>query len=350
MTEPFRPRITPDPSLASPTEATMGDVLNEGEYADLYHLAQAEGLPYFARLNGAGDVELYLVFESIDAFSEATRDAVSIEFKTYRQKLLAVIWTLSDPQEPLGFPLAFDIGKAEDRFMALRMLEQEHTPIHYLGFHDGNLIHIYSEAVTFSHRERERGEELIRRLFEGEWETEAEPAAEEVKEAEIATVPADVLSDTILREKGTAYHFAFDRMRERYGEEEAQHLLMSTLHQAMLVIRRHARSEVRESRFTIWAGEKEKSLLLMVTPDLSSLFEVIHMSADEANPFSRFLLALPDYRETTEEAPLAVGAYPILRYEAGQLFHLELSEATQERLARLYEAEAGNQEKANPYR
>jgi hypothetical protein len=158
------------------------------------------------------------------------------------------------------------------------------------------------------------------------------------------------LSADTLRERGTAYLFDFARMRERYGSEEARHLLMNTLRQALLVIRRHARSEVRESRFTIWAAEQGEQLLLFVTPDLFQLFEVIHTSAEEANPFSRFLLAIPEYRDTKEDVPLSWGAYPILRYEAGQLFHLELDESIQERLAGLYEAQHGGQASVNPYR
>ncbi|WP_230077239.1 hypothetical protein [Brevibacillus sedimenti] len=165
--QPFRPEVVPDPSLRSPTAATQGEVLDATNFADLYRLAGEEGLPYFARLNAAGDVELYLVFESVDAFSEATRDAVSVEFKTYRDKLLAVIWTLHDPIQPLGFPLAFDIKRPEEHHMALRMLEQEQTLLHYLSYEAGLLTHIYTEAITFSPQEASRAKAMIRSLYEG---------------------------------------------------------------------------------------------------------------------------------------------------------------------------------------
>lgn len=123
MSEDFYPVLSPDRALRSPEAATQGEVLDKSAYRDLYELASEAGLPYFARLNGQGEVELYLVFESVDAFVEQTRDAVSVEFKTYQGKLLGVIWTLSDPLQPLGFPLTFDIRQAEQRGMALKMLE-----------------------------------------------------------------------------------------------------------------------------------------------------------------------------------------------------------------------------------
>jgi len=133
MENEFLPQLTPDSTLLSPDESTQGEVLDKEKYHDLYKLVEEDGLPYFTRLNGHGEVELYLIFETVDAFSEQTRDAVSIEFKTYQNKLLAVIWTLTDPLQPLGFPLSFDIRSAEERSMALTILQQPFTFLHYLA-------------------------------------------------------------------------------------------------------------------------------------------------------------------------------------------------------------------------
>jgi hypothetical protein len=341
----FRPVYTPDPSLASPSPATMGEVLDPVRFADLYRLAGEEGLPYFARVNASGDVELFLIFESVDSFSESTRDAVSVEFKTYRNKLLAVIWTLTDPLDPLGFPLAFDIRQAEERYMALRMVEQAETPLHYFAYEEGRLTHIFTEAITFSDEEAARVEEYIRLLYEGR--QESLPVDAEVREEVMATIPATSLSEDVLSTEGVAYVLRYDRMRKKYGEEQAQHLLMSTLQQAVWVMRRHSRSEVRSSAFTVWAAEQGEILHLFVTPILSGLFPVVHSSEDESNPFTRFLLALPEFVETWEGSPLSVGAYPILRYAAGKLYHLELNEETQQQLAALFAR--NNPAQANPY-
>jgi len=332
--QPFRPEVVPDPSLRSPTAATQGEVLDATNFADLYRLAGEEGLPYFARLNAAGDVELYLVFESVDAFSEATRDAVSVEFKTYRDKLLAVIWTLHDPIQPLGFPLAFDIKRPEEHHMALRMLEQEQTLLHYLSYEAGLLTHIYTEAITFSPQEASRAKAMIRSLYEGR--TEDVPSEAAVQEEAVQTISALELPDQVLEETGVAYLIDYARLRQKHGDEGAQHLLMSAVQQAVWVMRRHARSEVRETAFTVWAAEQGEQLRLIVTPSLSHVFEVVHMSADEANPFARFLLALPEFVRTEEAVPLEWGAYPLIRMENGRLFHLELDEAVQEKLQHLF--------------
>jgi hypothetical protein len=334
MSQAFRPQISPDPSLVSPSAQTQGNVLEPDVFADLYRLAGEEGLPYFARLNAAGQVELFLVFESVDAFSESTLDAVSVEFKAYQNKLLAVIWTLSDPQNPLGFPLSFDIKQPTERYMALRMLEQPKTLIHYLSYEGGQLTHIYSEAIAFSAEEIARAEETIRSLYEDR--REALPRETEVREEPIDSIPAVTLPENVLAEEGVAYLIRFDRMRERHGGEGAEHLLMSTVQQAVWVMRRHARSEVRSSAFTVWVAEHGQLLYLVVTPGLFHLFEIVHTSEDQSNPFHRFLLALPDFVETRELSPLQAGAYPILRYDSGRLYHLELDEGTQTHLAALH--------------
>lgn len=334
MSEDFYPVLSPNPALRSPEASTQGEVLAKDVYPDLYELASEAGLPYFARLNGAGEVELYLVFESVDAFVEQTRDAVSVEFKTYQDKLLGVIWTLSDPLQPLGFPLAFDIRQAEQRGMALKMLEQPCTFLHYLAYEGGELTHIYSEAISFSAAEVERTREMIHSLFTGK--TDAIPQEAQVREEETLSIPALSLPDTVLAEDGLAYVFHYSRMVAAHGTEGAQHLLMNTVRQAVLVMRRHARSEVRESAFTVWVAERGELLELIVTPGLSDLFEVVHMSEEEANPFSRFLLTLPEFVETKEVSPLRAGAFPFLRYEKGLLYHLELDEEVQVRLRALF--------------
>ncbi|MET3288008.1 UNVERIFIED_CONTAM: hypothetical protein ABID98_000578 [Brevibacillus sp. OAP136] len=335
MSESFRPVFSPDPTLASPSSLTMGEVLEPSAFSDLYHHVRDEGLPYFARVNSEGDVELFLVFESIDAFSDATRDAVSVEFKAYKGALLAVIWTLADPQEPLGFPLKLDIKKDDERYMALRMIEQPELAIHYLSFADGEITHIFSETCNFSGAEQAHVLELIRYLYDDEpKEHEMQPTSvDEVKEEGLISIAAGDLAEDVFEQAGTAYLFDYAKWVREEGEEDAQARLMHTVQQAVLVMRRHSRSEVRESAFTIWAGEQQGVLWLFVTPMLYPLFEVVHTKDDETNPFARFLYALPTYVETVDASPLACGAYPILRYERGKLYHLELDDSFTDRLS-----------------
>jgi len=334
MDKEFFPPLIGNDALHSPDAGTQGEVLDREQYDDLYQLVEEEGLPYFARLNGRGEVELYLVFETVDAFSEQTKDAVSVEFKTYQNKLLAVIWTLSDPLQPLGFPLSFDIRSAEERSVALTILHQPFTALHYLAFEERQLTHIYSEAISFSAEEVSRAQDMVRSLYEGN--PAYMPQEAEVREEETQTIPATSLPDSVLQEKGTAFLLQYQRMLATHGEEEAQHLLMSTVKQAVWVMRRHSRSEVRDSSFTVWAAEQGEQFYLVVTPALSHLFEVIHMSEEDANPFSRFLMTLPDFVQTQDAAPLLLGAFPLLRYESGQLYHLDLDEKLQEHLHRLF--------------
>ncbi|CAM3526662.1 hypothetical protein EDM52_20805 [Brevibacillus invocatus] len=345
MQDEFYPKINPDATIASPDGSTQGEVLDRQRFRDLYELSEAQGLPYFARMDAEGHVELFLVFESVDAFSEQTKDAVSLEYKTYQQKLLAVIWTLSDPMQPLGFPLSFDIQKAEDRYMALQMLEQPHTSLHYLAYEEGALTHIYTEEIYLSAAEVTRVQQMIRALYEGKADSLPDDAV--VEEEESKTIPAICLPDSVLQETGIAYVIDHHQLGVERGEEAAHHLLMSTVQQAVWVIRRHSRSEVREAAFTVWAAERMDMIYLVVTPTLDDLFEVVHQSDEELNPFARFMMMLPEFAQSEEVHPLQLGAFPILRYESGRLYHLEIDAHTQEHLARLFEksARAGQ----NPY-
>jgi len=347
MSENFFPRLQPDPTLASPDRSTQGEVLDRKRFADLYERAESQGLPYFSRLNGMGEVELFLVFESVDAFLEQTGEAVSLEFKTYRQKLLAIIWTLSDPQQPLGFPLAFTITEEQDRAMALQMLEQQQIMLHYLEYEQGKLTHIYTEPIYLSAGEAERAREMIRSLHEG---THSPLIAEaEVQEADAQTLPAICLPAQVLQEKGNAFVFAYDRILAEYGEEKGHYLLMSMLQQAVLVMRRHARSEFRESSFTVWVAEQASRLSLIVTPALDNLFADSVERQDD--PFFRVFAASPAFVQREEADPLARGAYPILRYERGQLYHLEIDAHTRDMLSRLFREKFREKEGqgCNPY-
>lgn len=338
--------------MHSPSAKTVSKALPQEPFADLYKLIRDQGLAYFARINGEGNVELYLVFESIEEFSQSTHAEVYVEFKTYQDKLLAVIWTLDDPRNPLGFPVPFHIQDERERNMALRLIHQPQTWIHYLAYEDNQIIHIYSEAISFPPSEKPRMEGLIRNLYEGgysgaDWTTERQQPDEEVRELETESAPVHTLPPDSLDQNGVAYVFDYQKMIDAYGAEEAQMVLMQAVHQAMLVIRRHFRSEVRETTFTIWAAEKTPYFYLFLSPSMADLFDVIHYSEEEENPFSRFLLAIPQFIETREGTPLAYGAYPIMRYEQGRWIHLELDEAFQATLSILFSRHYPDE--ANPY-
>lgn len=339
--EPFRPLISLNPDLHSPSHETISQALPLKPFADLYVRVRDEGLTYFPRIDSQGNVELYLVFESIDDFSSATHGQVYLEFKSYLDKLLAIIWTLDDPLNPLGFPIRFQIQERMDRYMALRLLDQEQTWIHYVAFVDQEMIHIYSEAISFPAEDKLRIESLILDLYQGKPVTgEDLPYNEqeelEIKELSTETISAHTLPEESLLESGTAYVFDYHRLIAEHGIENAQVVLMQAVHQALIIVRRHYRSEVREATFTIWAREKGPLLYLFVTPSLENLFEVIHYSEDEVNPFSKTLLAIPQFVETLDAAPLAWGGYPIMRYSQGKWMHVELDEAFQATLSELF--------------
>jgi hypothetical protein len=334
--------------FASPSEETLGEILPPGPFADLYRAGMMDGLPCFSRLNEAGDVEFYLVFESIDAFSELTEGAVAADWKTYQKRLLAVIWTRNDPVQPLGFPLSFDMTAWRDRQMVRRLLEQPRTLLFHLALLDDQLIHVYTDEIRFSTAQRREVEQMIQRLSAPERDDdESAPADSEVREAPIQSIAAAALPDDVLLEAGTAYTVDFAQLKETYGAKHAETLLMSAVYQALLVMRRHGRSQVRETAFTVWAAQCLPYTSIVVTPDLSPLFADKPDDEETENPFIRLLVQLPGFVEHRRGFPLALGAFPIMRYERGNLLHVELEEPISARLAALFARL--HPEAANPY-
>jgi len=349
MNRPLLPEITLDPTLRSPQRATMGQFLPADDYADLYRLAAEEGA-CFPRIDAAGNVELYLVYESVEAFSQATQDELSVDWKIYRDKLLVIVWTVSDPRKPLGFPISLRVAEERARYTALQMVLQPFVWVHHLTLQDGQLLHIYSETLTVSPAERERVLQLVERLLAEDGSRQdphAGPADEEIGEENLLTVDADQLGDAPLLESGLAYLFDYAAMGREHGAEGAQEWLMAALHKALLVMRRHPRSDVRTQSFTVWVAELPPWLSLIVTPELSERFAAEDSTDEAANPFDRFFMTLPQFVETRRIRPLAVGAYPLIRAEQGRMLHLELTEAFQRRLQRLFAANWPDE--ANPY-
>ncbi|MFM1653993.1 hypothetical protein ACI7RC_18100 [Brevibacillus sp. B_LB10_24] len=320
--------------FASPSEETLGEILPPGPFADVYRAGKVDGLPCFARLNAAGAVELYLVFESIDAFSELTEGAVTADWKTYQRRLLAVIWTRNDPVQPLGFPLSFDMTAEQDQQMVRGLLEQPQTQLFHLALLDDQLIHVFTDEIRFSAAQKREVEQMIQRLSAPvrHDDDESAPADSEVREAPIQSIPAAALSDDILVEAGTAYTVDFAHLEQTYGAKQAEAMLMSAVYQALLVMRRHGRSQVRETAFTVWAAQCSPYTSIVITPELSSLFA----DKSDENPFLRLLVQLPGFVEHRRDIPLSLGAFPIMRYERGTLLHVELEEPVIARLAALF--------------
>lgn len=335
--------------LRSPTANTMGDILSEELYADLYAKVRDKGLPYFARVNEAGTVELYVVYEQIEAFHEAMEEHTTLECRTYREKLLMVIWTISDPRHPLGYPLTFDCSDEQERILASTLASQDEIHLHHLWFSGNLLIHIYTDTINWSAGEKRRAKQLIEHLSEPINKEKGTVLAEEVREEPIASRSAILLPAEQCCKEGIAYLFDYAELVKKHGGETGAHgVVMNALNQALLVMRRHARSEVRETTFTIWVAELSGVLKIYLAPGLSDVFAVVHESEDDLNPFSKFLLAIPEFLRTEETEPLAEGAYPILMFEHSRLYHLELDLAVQQRLGELF-AEMYPDAYKNPY-
>ncbi|GAB7387479.1 hypothetical protein BSNK01_13160 [Bacillaceae bacterium] len=330
----------------------MGEVLDREKFRLCYDKVYAERERHFALLDKDGNTELYVVFADIDEFAQNVEERVDFTFQVYKERLIGILWTKTDARDPLGFPFIFHLHDERERYRAIRLLEQEKIPVHYLAQNeDGALIHVFSETIAVPLPERQAAaERLEKSCFAGKG---IEAAAGDA----IGTKKASALSEGDLLARGTAYYLDWTALLLRYGEEEAKEKTMDLLSQALLVVMRHPRSDVREGRLIVWAGEKPRErerdagekretrgndesaqrflLGIYVTPELTNWFSPPKRGEDE-NPFTRFLLFLPEYLCSATASPLQEGAYPLMEYDGGTLYALELDQAFQEKARSLF--------------
>ncbi|MBO8170492.1 MAG: hypothetical protein H0Z33_01195 [Bacillaceae bacterium] len=347
----MKPAISTDPKLASPDQETMGDSLSPDRFSDIYRVAQDEGLSYFYRIDGTGQVSFMIIFDHIDDFAESTSGQVYLEFEIYQKQLLAVIWTMTDPSHPLGFPVKFDMSREEGLFGAIQLLEQDETWIHYLAWQDDDLIHVFSEAITFADSDKENVAENI-------WNALNQSETEEQTQNAVSLLTIDQLDEDDLCQNGMEYLLDYDAMLRRLGQEEkAREQVMGTVSRILEVMRRHPKAMFRESSLTIWVGEKKgtnrsgkktRLLSLAVTSDTAQLYQLNQVEDMDEHPFYTFFLAIPEFVRTGKITPLVTGAYPIIHYQNGQISYLEPDEQVKVRLAQLFDSRYSGED--NPYR
>jgi len=320
--------------------ATVGNILERNLHADLYKEVSEENNRYFSRRGPSGDIELIIAFDDIDDFSNSTHSNVMIDFQSYKDRFFLTVWTETDPEKPLGFPIKFQLSEEADVEKLKLIFNQEKIWIHYLATENEELIHVFSEAYALPREAWEQSRELFKQALAQKDQPyiESETNPFQIKEA-------DQLSDFDLTQEGTGYLLDFSSLIQKWGEEKAKEKLMESLLQAMQMIQRHPREEVRQSRLLVWVAEraetnhegKESRLIsLFVTPNLQQWFDVVNEMQEYENPLSTVFLAFPEFLMTLEDKPLKHGAFPLTLYEQGNFYYLELDEEVQGRLARLY--------------
>lgn len=347
----IKPSIPLPPNRASLGSDTLGNTLNQLSFQDIYTTVQEDGMRYFPRLTAEGDVEVCIIYEDIDSFGEQAEAEVYLDFSRHKDNWIAVLWVVTDPEDPLGYPLSFQITKGTDRYLAVRFLEQERIWVHYLADVEAGIMHLYSEAISFSDQETERAVELMLAAYR------YDPTKEEADEMPETTIYGEKLELSRLREKGFSFYFDYRLMENRFGEEGARELVMSTIFRAFWMMRRHPNPQAREAKLLLWIGEKigknradEETHLLVVTmtPQLLDVYQVVNLSELEANPLATTLMALTEYQYLEEETPLESGYIPIAGYENGTLVHIEWRETSLFRLDQAFADEYPHRH--NPYR
>lgn len=330
------------------SKQTVGSILDEHIFSDLYFLIREEGQHYFSREDSLGKIDVLIVFDNIDDFTESSGSNILLECKTYKDRMVFVVWTLTDPQNPLGFPIVFSMNDRVEREQFRRLVEQKQIWIHYLAVEEESLIHIFSEAYTLPQEEKKEWFEQVKNLMDP---NQAEQSKDEREEPLVKS--AMRVSEKLLLEDGIGYSLDFTSLVNKYGEQQAEERLLESLLHALTSIKNHPSRGVRESAFLLWVEEKRewakdgteaRLLTVYMSPPLTELLAVVHDQQVEENPISTGLLSMPEFLVTIQGRPIEEGAYPILEYDQGDVIHLELDEEFQERLSKLH----GPDEK-NPY-
>ncbi|WP_027417318.1 hypothetical protein [Aneurinibacillus terranovensis] len=338
--EAIKPSIAVPAQRISPSQKTMGEGLNHLTFQDIYQAVEEEGFRYFPRLNGKGDVEIYIVYDNIERFAEQAEAEVFLEFTRHKSQWIAVLWTITNPDDPLGYPITFAVEDEQARYLAIRFLEQKQIWIHYIALEDSYLVHVYSEAIAFSDEEKGEAERLLLEAYS--YDPGREEDEEEIPQE---TVDAGSVTDERLLEKGVSFYLDYSAMENRLGEQGARELSMGLIYRSIWMMRRHPNAGVREAALLIWVsqivgrnrgGEMTRLLVVTMTPLLRDILRVVNLSADDENPLANILMAVTEFQKTEEESPLVHGGLPIIGYAGGSIQHIEWDEESLLRLKKLF--------------
>ncbi|RXT14956.1 hypothetical protein [Ammoniphilus sp. CFH 90114] len=319
------------------SEKTIGNLLETDEFRDLYDTVWELGDRYFVRQDLSGRVDFVIVFQDIEDFSRSSSSQVMLDYKTYKDHFYIVIWTLTDPENPLGFPIGFNRNNPMEIEKLHDLLSQEQIWIHYLATEDEDLIHIYSEAYLFPSNERGAWLDKIKEPLSGE-------QLEDI-DSSILTKGAYQLTEAQLLQDGIGYLLDYSSLVTKHTEAGAEERLMSSLLQALTLVKNHPNPAVRESSFLLWIREKReftqkgseaRLVTVFMSPSLQELLDLVNDQQAEENPLSSVLLSMPEFLMTVEAQPIQEGAYPLVEYAGGDIIQLELNEQVQERLSELY--------------
>lgn len=325
---------------------SVGHFLSQTRYSDLYQQSVAKGTPCFYRLDRERELSFVIMLDQLEDFEDLAASRIYLEWQTYRRQFISVIWTEKDPKDPLGYPVVFNTGRDQDVYALVRFLQQDKTPIHYLAWEQNQLLHIFTEAISFSQKEKENAAEIIIRMIK---ERELENR-EQVQDgtarlsSEVALVPSDQISDTALCDSGRAYLFDYHALFSAVGgEEQVQQRVAESLLRILQMIQHHSDSSIREQALMVWTGEIQsktemmtgKQFALIVTPAAALL-------KTEDNPFDTLFCAFPEYTGQQTITPLHIGAFPVAVYLEGKLVYIDPDQKLQSRLHSLWQQQNGN--------
>ena len=319
------------------TKETMSELLDQDLYADLYDDVLNEDKRYYVRPDTNNRLDIVISFHTIDEFGKDFRESCQLDFQSYRDRFLLIAWTSSDPKNPLGFPIQFEMNSQEEYEIIDSFLEQDDVAVHYLSTEDDLLIHVYSEVISLSATDKQLARNVIAGINGG-------LSPQVVEDDSYLTKKANLLTDDQLLQDALGFCLDYSSLVKKYGETVAEEKTMSALMQALAATKRHPRSKARESSFLVWANENtgmtmkgEQAVLLTVyiSPPMKEVFELVHDRDQDENPFTKVFLSFPEYLAVVEGKPVYSGAYPLIEYDQGEIYSLDVDEAFQRRLRAL---------------
>jgi hypothetical protein len=319
------------------TKQTMSELLDQDLYVDLYDDVLNEDKRYYVRPDTNNRLDIVISFHTIDEFSRDFRETCQLDFQSYRDRFLLIAWTSSDPKNPLGFPIQFDMTSQEDYEIIDAFLDQEDVFVHYLSTDEDLLIHVYSEVISLSGADKKLARSVIAAMNRS-------IPPDLLEDESYLPKNANLLTDEQLQQGALGFCLDYSSLVRKYGEAAAEEKTLSALMQALAATKRHPRAKAREASFLIWVNENtgrtikgEEAVLLTVyiSPPMKDVFELVHDRDQEENPFTKAFLSFPEYLAVVEAKPVHRGAFPLIEYDKGQIFSLEIDEFFQSRLRAL---------------
>jgi hypothetical protein len=313
-----------------------------GPFADLYAYFVQYGGQILHRLNGKGELELFVCMdeEELAIFERTVQEGLMIERKE-RDRFEVHLLTWDHPDRPpFQTPFIFNLEDVRERYSAAVFAEQEKLPFFLLKREGERLIQVKCQALTWTDEMREGLRKELREAWLGITE---EPAG-------LPGVRGEELKEKELVADGWAYQFDEHALASRYGSRENAMLHLKEKVLSLLpLLSNHRNSGIRKGSFLVWfsrrkglygaTGPEQTGIVIFVTP---FYWNRARGRKTDHDPLLDHFMKTEGWIRVESAIPIFECATPLFRYEEGTVQQVIPTREFLTKAAGLFDRMAGN--------